>query len=526
MEIDLAAGEVPRATVRSAVCVVGAGVVGLMLVRRLTRLGVDVVVLEAGGHSIEEGGQGLFAGAQLKGQAHRGTSEGRFRVFGGTSLRWGGQLLGMSREAAAEWPVSFEELTKFSAEAERMLGVDALPFEGVEFFPAMGAGMPPMMAEMGGVEARVSKWMGFTRRNLAATIGRELVAAARARVVLHAQVTEVLLAESGTRVEAVMARDGVGRAVRFEAEQFVLAAGTVETSRLLLASRSVAKKGVGNNFDQVGLGFHDHVTLPAATLTGAARARVLRELRPWVVAGMVHSVKLEASEALRARLGLNRMLAHVVIEEPEGTGAAAVREMLTAVQRGEVLKALGKDAARMPGALVEALKLAWEAKVKERRFVSKSAVVKLQFNVAQDVATASRIMLGEACDANGVPQAVVDWRVSEGEVESLRGYAGYLKERFEAMGLTGVEWVPGMFARGEALAGLEDARHAMGGARMGADPRSSVVDAELRVHGVENLSIAGGAVFPTGGAQLPTLTMGALALRLAERVRQGLGDRD
>ena len=86
------------------------------------------------------------------------------------------------------------------------------------------------------------------------------------------------------------------------------------------------------------------------------------------------------------------------------------------------------------------------------------------------------------------------------------------------MGLRGVEWVPEMFVEGAALPGLDDARHAMGGACMGTDPRSSVVDAELRAHGVANLSIASAAVFPTGGAQLPTLTMMALALRLADRL--------
>jgi choline dehydrogenase-like flavoprotein len=75
-----------------------------------------------------------------------------------------------------------------------------------------------------------------------------------------------------------------------------------------------------------------------------------------------------------------------------------------------------------------------------------------------------------------------------------------------------------MFMEGAPLPGMEDARHAMGGACMGVDARSSVVNTELRVHGVANLSIAGAATFPLGSAQLPTLTMTALALRLAERL--------
>ena len=132
MEIDLAAVETPVEAVRSQVCVVGAGIAGLVLARRLALAGVDVVVLEAGGHSIEESGQRLFAAAALKGLAHVGTTEGRFRVFGGTSLRWGGQVLAMSGDADA-WPVGAVELWPFLAEAEGRREVGRLPMEAEGF---------------------------------------------------------------------------------------------------------------------------------------------------------------------------------------------------------------------------------------------------------------------------------------------------------------------------------------------------------------------------------------------------------
>ena len=122
MEIDLATVEAPVEAVRSQVCVVGAGIAGLVLARKLALAGVDVVVLEAGGRSIEDAGQRLFAEAELKGQPHVGTTEGRFRVFGGTSLRWGGQVLSMG-DGADGWPVGAEELRPFVAEAEGLLGV-------------------------------------------------------------------------------------------------------------------------------------------------------------------------------------------------------------------------------------------------------------------------------------------------------------------------------------------------------------------------------------------------------------------
>jgi len=524
MEIDLAIAEAPLEAIRSQVCVVGAGIAGLVLARRLALAGVDVVVLEAGGHSIEAGGQRLFVAAALKGRAHVGTAEGRFRVFGGTSLRWGGQVLVMAEDGAA-WPVGAEELQPFVAEAEGLLQVGTLPFEAAEFFKAIGARVPAMLSELRGVDARVSKWMAFPRRNLAPTLGKELLE--RARVYLHAQVVELLLTPSGERIEAVMVRTPLGKTVRFEGEEVVVAAGTVETSRLLLAS------GVGNAHDQVGRNFHDHVTVPAADLMGAARARVVSELRPWVFfsggvgdvrGGTLHSVKLEASRELRERLGLNPILAHLAIAEPEGSGIAVVREMLTSLQRGEFGKALTTHAMKIPRAMLDGARLVLGAKLRHRRFISDGAMLKLQFNLAQDRPSCSRISLGEERDEVGMPEVVVDWRVSEQEVGTMRRYAAHLQGQFEAMGLTGVEWAPGMLDDG-TLEGLEDARHAMGGACMGTDPHTSVVDAEMRVHGVGNLSVASAAVFPDGSAQLPTLTMMALALRLASRLEARLAGR-
>ena len=62
----------------------------------------------------------------------------------------------------------------------------------------------------------------------------------------------------------------------------------------------------------------------------------------------------------------------------------------------------------------------------------------------------------------------------------------------------------------------------MGTTRMSADPRHGVVDAHCRVHGVENLYVAGSSVFATSGHANPTMTIVAMALRLADRLREVL----
>ena len=69
---------------------------------------------------------------------------------------------------------------------------------------------------------------------------------------------------------------------------------------------------------------------------------------------------------------------------------------------------------------------------------------------------------------------------------------------------------------------MHGGNHHLGTTRMASDPKAGVVDADCRVHGVANLYIAGSSVFPTGGCANPTLTIVALALRLADYIKARL----
>jgi choline dehydrogenase-like flavoprotein len=70
--------------------------------------------------------------------------------------------------------------------------------------------------------------------------------------------------------------------------------------------------------------------------------------------------------------------------------------------------------------------------------------------------------------------------------------------------------------RGAAIGG----KHHMGTTRMHRDAAQGVVDPDALVHGTSNLFIAGSSVFPGGGFANPTLTIVALAIRLADHLKQ------
>jgi len=62
--------------------------------------------------------------------------------------------------------------------------------------------------------------------------------------------------------------------------------------------------------------------------------------------------------------------------------------------------------------------------------------------------------------------------------------------------------------------------HHLGTTRMSADPAHGVVDADCQVHGLANLHVVGGSVFPTSGSTSPTVTILQLALRLSRRLAE------
>jgi choline dehydrogenase-like flavoprotein len=619
METDLQL--VTTAPPRTQVCIVGGGIAGIVLAHSLAACGISVALLEAGGHTFQ--GETRIA-EQTPTSLHHGTAEGQSRVLGGTSLRWGGQLLPLLDPTA--WPIDPATLTPYITQAETLLGVDHLPFAANQFFLSAGQPSPALLSGLSDIDGWLSKWTPFARRNLAATLGRGLLRSPHVRVYLHAQVTELLPTPDGTRIEAAIARSPNGNTLRFQAAQFVLAGGTVETVRLLLASRSQSPAGIGNAHGQLGRNFHDHLTLPVATLTGEARARILNELAPWIVRSpylrfqrirsrahspTLHSAKLVASPALCARLGIQPVLAHLTLEEPEGEGVAAIRALLRARQGKGLPLAVLRNAGRLPGAAIEALRLASAMLLQGRRYVSPRARVQLYLNAAQCTTyhhnagaphlasemwesknvgaphldsemwetknagaphlasemwesknvgaphlasemwesknvgaphlasemwesknvgaphlasemwetSTSRITLSSTLDPAGMPLAHLDWRIAPCELRTLRRFALWLRDYLAAQGLHGIDWDPATFAPDDApLPLLDDARHAMGGACMGTDPLSSVTDPDLRIHGLDNLSLASAATFPTGAAHLPTLPLIALTLRLADRL--------
>jgi choline dehydrogenase-like flavoprotein len=136
----------------------------------------------------------------------------------------------------------------------------------------------------------------------------------------------------------------------------------------------------------------------------------------------------------------------------------------------------------------------------------------------------SRITLTSEQDALGMPKIRIDWRYHRADIESIRRTLDVFAEEFTKDGRVRLVY-DGEKLEDELMRFGAYGGHHIGTARMGTDPRSSVVDPNGQVHGVANLFVAGSAVFPTSSQANPTLTIVAMSLRLASHIASRDGAR-
>jgi choline dehydrogenase-like flavoprotein len=133
----------------------------------------------------------------------------------------------------------------------------------------------------------------------------------------------------------------------------------------------------------------------------------------------------------------------------------------------------------------------------------------------------SRVTLAGGIDALGMPRLKVDWRYSRADIDSVGASLDVMADEFARSGKARFDYNRHTLEEDLMRFGAYGGHH-IGTARMGVDPRSSVVDADCRVHSVRNLFVAGSAVFPTSSQANPTLTLVAMSLRLGDHLSRQL----
>jgi choline dehydrogenase-like flavoprotein len=523
-------------------CVVGTGPVGMALALEFERLGRDVLVLESGGKDVDTALSEASRAEIVDIERHAPMEIAVVRALGGTSWTWGGRCVAyddvdwIPREfvADAHWPVSHEEVRPFYKRATEYLlcGSDAFM---VPYKRALTGGLTLDGVERWAREARVI--LEYRERMLTSE---------RIRLSLKSTVTDLNLSADGTRIESLTVNTPDGpRTVR--ARQIVLAMGGVETTRLLLHTQRSSPHLFGRIDGPLGRYYMGHISGKIASI----------EFRdPATIDDL--DFKLDSSSAYYRRrfmLTADEQIEHRVLntafwpDNPPLYDPAHRSGVLSAVFLALAFPPAGRRllaeairlahtgpkpyplAAHLRNAVLGAPRGAKDIyRILRDRFVKKpkkpgflvsnpGGKYALHYHAEQIPHADSRITLGREVDAFGMSRAVIDLRFTEQDVQSVIDSHRLLDQALQANGIGRLEyWYSEEQVRERVYAQAADGFHQVGTTRMGDDPAHSVVDADLKVHGLGNLFVASSSVFPTTGQANSTLLAVAFAVRLAERL--------
>ncbi len=536
----------PGTLLQADICIVGAGAAGITLALQFADTQTQVLLLEAGGWDEEPATQALYDGELAPGTRHPPPIRYRRRQFGGSTAIWGGRCVPFDPIDFEQrpwvphsgWPIPYEAVAGHYGQAA------ALCEAGDAHFHA-GHGWPDILQGFAGADFAADTLERFScPTNFARRYAARLRAAANIRVVLHANVTQVRTCPDGGAVAGLAAASlattsVAGRRFEVSAETYVLAAGGLETTRLLLASRDYHAAGIGNAHDQLGRHYMCHL---AGTL-GALRPHVAVHHGYTLAEDGAYCRRrftLRPDAQRRLRTGnFTARLHHPRIGDPSHRSGALsalylaapliTPEYATRLQDGgRGLAAHLAHAGNVARAPVQTarfmLHLLGRRMLADRKFPSiivapPSGCFSLDVHAEQLPNPDSRVTLGSGTDALGMPPLRVDWRHLPADIDTVRLSLRALSADLARTGAATLDYdeaaVEELMLRDGAYGG-----HHIGTARMSASPREGVVDGDCLVHGMRNLFVAGSAVFPTSGQANPTLTIVALALRLAEHLKE------
>lgn len=502
-----------KRTVREyEVCIVGAGAAGLYLARRLVVQGNRVAVLEAGGDTCFTGADvGVETG--FLADTYGGAVDGRAFGVGGTTSLWGGQLLPYStydeRSNSKAWFRVVDLVQRHSSAVYSELGLGS---DGHHFSLAQEY-LDGKLSTLTNSELAVlvSDWLPFRRRNLRFLIDKMGKTAGRLDVYTNAVATSWLATQQSeqlARVESVIAVSINGRELKISAKKFVIAAGAIESARILLelfvqsGRESVAAK------HSVGHYLSDHLSAPVAKVEPADRKRVALMFGPRFRNGRMRSFRFVDRQNNESR---QKGFFHFVFLQ-ENPGFHLARKVLGGLQAHRIPKL---SVAELLGGIRGISGLAYARYVQNRLFIPPDTPIQLQFDIEQIPRYDNYLALSNEKDGYGRLKANIHWKVSPEDYENLECASRKFLEHwpsqdFEMPALTPINSV-GVNGK------LYDTYHPVGTCRMG-ENNEAVVNYDLQVYGLANVYLASTGVFPSAGTANPTFSLLCMAEALAVRL--------
>jgi choline dehydrogenase-like flavoprotein len=504
----------PSRDYRPQICIVGAGAAGICLAIELARRGRSVMLLEGGGRDVEDAAQEPYR-SEIIGHVHRGIHSGRFRAHGGTTTRWGGQILQLNTEdferrnwiPESGWPLSHAELEPFYKRALAFEGLANVVEEDDAVWRSLGLPAPSFPA----MQSYLTRWC--PEPNFARLHRTSLETSENVQVWLHANAVELLM--EGDAVHALRYRTQQGSEATVHADEFVFCMGTIECVRFFLQPRQSGLPW--NRSGLLGRHFQDHIDANAARVIPRDRRKFAQLFDNIFLRGYKYHPKLRLRPDEQKQSAILNCAATMAFSSDIDDALAATKATAKHLLRGRWSELHAADLLRSARHTPLLIRQTARYALQHRAYNPSSAEISLRVHCEQCPDSDSTITLAEQRDSLGLLRARLDWRISQLELETIRQYAETAMASLSQV--AEVQPDDALLTRDPSfLDKCDDSNHHMGGMRMATSPDRGVVNQELLLNGTRNVYICSGAVFPTSGFSNPTHTVLALAIRLADRL--------
>jgi choline dehydrogenase-like flavoprotein/predicted dehydrogenase len=510
------------AVITTDVCVIGSGPAGATIALELAGSGVEVTVVESGGVEFEADTNALYDIDNV-GMNRVPQHEVRVRQFGGTSTVWTGRCApfgDIDYEArpwvpSSGWPFGPEAFAPYLGRAARYLGLAAMPYDR-HAWSAITGKTPSSRLDPANVVDEL--WQFSTgavdgqpvRINI--DYADRLEAAPNISAILHANVLEIVPNAEGRQVDHVVVATLDGK----QATTVVVCAGAIESARLLLASRSIAPAGLGNDRDLVGPYYMEHPygEVGVFDLSDDMVALLSRFGLFWHDGGdgrRVFMSGLALSPRVQRERELLNCAMYVLPEESEHAAIHAARRLASG--DGHAMH----DVRTLLASPMELAQAAKRRQVDGIPPIPPPKRVIIGANAEQRPNPDSRITLSDQTDALGMPLSRVDWRMDDQEL-AITTMLGLVRADLDRNGLP-VPKPHDWLGAPDWRANFVDTAHHSCSVRMSNDGSTGVTDSSGHVFGIDGLFVAGSALFPTVGTANPTLMLVAMAIKVADAAR-------
>ncbi len=483
--------------IETDLCILGAGAAGISIATEFLNSNTSVCLIESGSFEYEAETQNLYNGEAL-GPGLSSESNylnvSRLRYFGGTTNHWNGWCRPLDEHdfkkrewvSNSGWPIKRQELNLFYNRACKVCEI--LPFDETYEERAIKALGRPLDLPKEIFETKSFHFSPPTR--FGQKYKEVLMQASNVSVFINSNIQDIVVNETGSLVKEINVKTLTQNNFLIRAKHFVLALGGIENARLLLISNKICKSGLGNQNDLVGRFFmeHPHVQIGRIFLYNQkSNMNLYRYLKPESFPHHTYGL-LFTSASFQEQ---NHLLNFSCRFEPYDVGDI---NMIHRVATGTSEFDLGTKKNNLDELYYDSMILVSE----------------------QEPNPASRVILSDSLDALGQPKISLEWKLTKQDYNSIWFS---IKEIVRQIGLRGMGRIQLYDKEDAAFSRIWGGCHHMGTTRMCDDPSQGVVNQDCKVYNIHNLFIAGSSVFPTGGCVNPTLTIVALALRLADHLK-------